>query len=70
MLVPRSIWTERKKMKEIIGFLLMIAGGIVMGFGLGRIYPQLDLTIAVIIAVVGIILMIVGEILFLRNKKR
>ena len=55
--------------KELISLIVMLIGAGVMGFGLGGMFPK-DEPIAVIIAVIGAILTIVGEKFFLRNQKR
>ncbi len=56
--------------KTLIGFITMLFGAGILGFGLGRLWPKLDEPIAIMIAVVGIIILLIGEIIFLKNQKR
>lgn len=57
-------------MKEIIGLLLIIVGGMVIGFGAANMWPRIELPIPVIVMVGGIIILITGELIFLKSRKK
>ena len=55
--------------KTLIWFITMLFGAGMTGFGFGKFCPQLDLPIAVLIEVIGIITLIVGEHFYLKSQK-